>query len=341
MTDVAVPVTTRKDWASDQEVRWCPGCGDYTILSAVQLLLPELGVRRENTVFISGIGCAARFPYYMNTYGMHSIHGRAPGHRHGPRRHPPRSRRLGGHRRRRRALDRRQPPHARPAAQRQPHDPAVQQPDLRLDQGPVLADLRGGQGHQVDAVRLARHALQPDQPRPRRRGELRRPHPRPRPQAHDGDLPPGPRPPGRLLRRGLPELQRLQRRRLRGDQRQGAPGGHADPARARQADPLRGRRRARRRRRRRRAASASSRSPTSARTPRSSTTRSEPIPAWPSPSPASPPGPTSRLRSGCSAPSSARTTAASSTHQLLEAQERQGPGELSALLRSGATWSYE
>ncbi len=78
MTDVAVPLTTRKDWSSDQEVRWCPGCGDYSILAAVQLLMPELGVRREDTVFISGIGCAARFPYYMNTYGMHSIHGRAP-----------------------------------------------------------------------------------------------------------------------------------------------------------------------------------------------------------------------------------------------------------------------
>ena len=76
MTDV--PVTTRKDWASDQEVRWCPGCGDYSILAAVQLLMPELGVRREDTVFISGIGCAARFPYYMNTYGLHGIHGRAP-----------------------------------------------------------------------------------------------------------------------------------------------------------------------------------------------------------------------------------------------------------------------
>ena len=76
MTDV--PVTTRQDWSSDQEVRWCPGCGDYSILAAVQLLLPELGVRRENTVFISGIGCAARFPYYMNTYGVHGIHGRAP-----------------------------------------------------------------------------------------------------------------------------------------------------------------------------------------------------------------------------------------------------------------------
>jgi 2-oxoglutarate ferredoxin oxidoreductase subunit beta len=78
MTDVAVPLTTKKDWSSDQEVRWCPGCGDYSILTAVQMLMPELGVRRENTVFISGIGCSSRFPYYMNTYGMHSIHGRAP-----------------------------------------------------------------------------------------------------------------------------------------------------------------------------------------------------------------------------------------------------------------------
>ncbi|MGZ4705127.1 MAG: 2-oxoacid:ferredoxin oxidoreductase subunit beta [Acidimicrobiales bacterium] len=78
MTDTQIPVTTRKDWSSDQEVRWCPGCGDYSILAAVQTLMPELGVARENTVFVSGIGCAARFPYYMNTYGMHSIHGRAP-----------------------------------------------------------------------------------------------------------------------------------------------------------------------------------------------------------------------------------------------------------------------
>ena len=82
MTDVSeavpVPLTTRKDWSSDQEVRWCPGCGDYSILAAVQMMMPDLGVRRESTVFLSGIGCAARFPYYMNTYGMHSIHGRAP-----------------------------------------------------------------------------------------------------------------------------------------------------------------------------------------------------------------------------------------------------------------------
>jgi 2-oxoglutarate ferredoxin oxidoreductase subunit beta len=67
-----------KDFKSDQEVRWCPGCGDYAILAALQGFMPELGIARENIVFISGIGCAARFPYYMQTYGMHSIHGRAP-----------------------------------------------------------------------------------------------------------------------------------------------------------------------------------------------------------------------------------------------------------------------
>src|SRR5689334_530890 len=69
---------TLKDFKSDQEVRWCPGCGDYAILAAVQSFMPELGIAKENMVFVSGIGCAARFPYYMQTYGMHSIHGRAP-----------------------------------------------------------------------------------------------------------------------------------------------------------------------------------------------------------------------------------------------------------------------
>ncbi|MCZ7417323.1 MULTISPECIES: 2-oxoacid:ferredoxin oxidoreductase subunit beta [unclassified Streptomyces] len=69
---------TAKDFKSDQEVRWCPGCGDYAVLSAVQGFLPQLGLAKENIVFISGIGCSSRFPYYMNTYGMHSIHGRAP-----------------------------------------------------------------------------------------------------------------------------------------------------------------------------------------------------------------------------------------------------------------------
>ncbi|SFC23018.1 2-oxoglutarate ferredoxin oxidoreductase subunit beta [Nocardioides terrae] len=67
-----------KDYTSDQEVRWCPGCGDYAVLKAVQSFLPDLGLRRENIVFVSGIGCSSRFPYYLDTFGMHSIHGRAP-----------------------------------------------------------------------------------------------------------------------------------------------------------------------------------------------------------------------------------------------------------------------
>ena len=69
---------TKKDFTSDQEVRWCPGCGDYAVLASVQGFLPDLGLRRENIVFVSGIGCSSRFPYYLDTYGMHSIHGRAP-----------------------------------------------------------------------------------------------------------------------------------------------------------------------------------------------------------------------------------------------------------------------
>ncbi|MGH7381465.1 MAG: 2-oxoacid:ferredoxin oxidoreductase subunit beta [Candidatus Methylomirabilales bacterium] len=80
MSEVATPTLklTRKDFMSDQEVRWCPGCGDYAILAQMQKVLPELGIPRDQLVFVSGIGCASRFPYYMNTYGFHTIHGRAP-----------------------------------------------------------------------------------------------------------------------------------------------------------------------------------------------------------------------------------------------------------------------
>ena len=77
MTPIRIP-TTLKDWESDQEVRWCPGCGDYAILKAVQRTLPELGADPANTVFVSGIGCSSRFPYYIESYGFHTIHGRAP-----------------------------------------------------------------------------------------------------------------------------------------------------------------------------------------------------------------------------------------------------------------------
>ena len=74
---LTAPILTAKDFATDQEVRWCPGCGDYSILAQVQKIMPTIGVPRENIVIISGIGCSSRFPYYMNTFGMHSIHGRA------------------------------------------------------------------------------------------------------------------------------------------------------------------------------------------------------------------------------------------------------------------------
>lgn len=77
VTDTTQPLLTAKDFATDQEVRWCPGCGDYSILAQVQKIMPGIGIPRENIVIVSGIGCSSRFPYYMNTYGMHSIHGRA------------------------------------------------------------------------------------------------------------------------------------------------------------------------------------------------------------------------------------------------------------------------
>src|ERR1700754_1739546 len=77
-TDSVSPKLSATDFASDQDIRWCPGCGDYSILAQMKKVLPQIGVPREKIVFISGIGCSSRFPYYMNTYGMHSIHGRAP-----------------------------------------------------------------------------------------------------------------------------------------------------------------------------------------------------------------------------------------------------------------------
>jgi len=78
MSDTATLEYTKKDFVSDQQVKWCPGCGDYAILSAVQSTLPKLGIKKENIAFVAGIGCSSRFPYYMNTYGFHTIHGRAP-----------------------------------------------------------------------------------------------------------------------------------------------------------------------------------------------------------------------------------------------------------------------
>ena len=77
-TSTALPVYTKKDFESGVDPRWCPGCGDFSIINQVQKTMPTVGVKRENIVFVSGIGCSSRFPYYMNNYGMHTLHGRAP-----------------------------------------------------------------------------------------------------------------------------------------------------------------------------------------------------------------------------------------------------------------------
>ena len=182
---------------------------------------PELGVQPENQVFVSGIGCSSRFPYYMNTYGLHSIHGRAPAVATGVALARPDldvwviggdgdMLSIGGN-------------HLIHALRRNVNLKIlhVQQPDLRPDQGPVLADERGRQGHEVVAVRLARPPVQPDLGRARRRGDVRGPHPRHGPQAHAWRCSGGRTSTRARVRRDLPELQRLQRRRVRGHHGQG------------------------------------------------------------------------------------------------------------------------
>ena len=145
--------------------------------------MPELGIARENIVFISGIGCSSPLPV-LHEHLRHALDPRPrAGDRHRPVDLAARPVGLGGHRRRRRAVDRRQPPDPRAAPQRQPEDPAVQQPDLRADQGPVLPHVGAGQDHQVDADGLARQPVQPGVAGARRRGDLRGPHAGLRPQA--------------------------------------------------------------------------------------------------------------------------------------------------------------
>ena len=151
--------------------------------------MPELGLPPERIVFVAGIGCAGRFAYYMNTYGMHGIHGRALPLASGLAVARPDlfvwvitgdgdSLSIGG-----------QPPHPCAAPQRADQDPPLQQPDLRADEGPVLADERGRQGHEVDAVRRARPPVQPARAGARRRGDVRRAHARRRPRAPDRGAP--------------------------------------------------------------------------------------------------------------------------------------------------------
>ena len=143
LAETPLPLTA-KDLASDQEVRWCPGCGDFSVLAVLKQVLASLGVPRERFVFVSGVGCSSRLPYYLNTYGFQTIHGRAPAVATGLKLVRPElsvwvvTGDGDG------LFDRRQPPHPRPASQRRSQNPPFQQRGARPDEGPVVADLAAG-----------------------------------------------------------------------------------------------------------------------------------------------------------------------------------------------------
>ena len=239
LVPVAEDPLKAKDFKSDQEVRWCPGCGDYAILAAFQSFLPELRVPRENVVVISGIGCSSRLPYYVNSYGMHSIHGRAPAIASGLAT----TRRdlsvwvvtgdgdalsIGGN-------------HLIHALRRNVNIKIMlfNNRIYGLTKGQYSPTSEQGKVTKFDAVRLAGHAVQPDLAGAGRGGQLRGPDHRLGPQAPDQRAAGGRRPPGRRVHRDLPELPDLQRRRVRAGHRAGFPGRAGDQARARRAGAVR------------------------------------------------------------------------------------------------------
>ena len=230
---------TRKDFVSDQEVRWCPGCGDYSILAQTQKVMPDFGFPKENIVFISGIGCSGRLPYYMNTYGFHTIHGRAPTLATGLKASRPDlmvwvitgdgdALSIGGN-------------HVLHSMRRNVDIKMVMFNNriYGLTKGQASPTSELGKRHEVDPGRHDRHADHPAVGGAGGRGDLRRPLGRHPHRAPPGDARTGRLPPRLGLRRGPPELQHLQRRRLalvhrpRGPRRQDA------GPRGRQADDLR------------------------------------------------------------------------------------------------------
>ena len=309
-----------KDFSSDQETRWCPGCGDYAILASVQGLLPELGIPPEKTVFVTGIGCAGRFVYYMDTYGMHGIHGRAPALATGVATSRPDlsvwvvsgdgdALSIGGnhliH-----AL-RRNVPLKILLFNNQIYGLTKGQYSPTSEEGKVTKSTPfGSQDHPFNPVALALG----------RGGVVRGAHRGHRQGAHGRDAARGRRAPGRLARRDLPELQRVQRRRVRRRAREGPARDQPDPPRARRADPLRRGGRARRGPRRRRPPGAGGRGRGGGGRAAASTTPTAATRAWPSswPTwPSRPTGPTpvgvfrdidrGRLRRGVRRPSWRRT----------------------------------
>ena len=336
---MADPVAlTRKDFSSDQEVRWCPGCGDYSVLTALQLLMPELGVRPENQVFVSGIGCSSRFPYYMNTYGIHSIHGRAPAVATGVAVARPDldvwvitgdgdGLSIGGN-------------HLIHALRRNVNLTILlfNNQIYGLTKGQYSPTSEVGKVTKSSPFGSLDYPFNPISVAIGAEATLRRPHPRHRPQAHAGGLPPRARAPGRRVRRDLPELQRVQRRRVRAHHEQGQARRDARGPPARRADPFRGRegvrrpaqrvRRGRGRHRRRGGRGRAARPRRGAATTRPSRSRCR---GWPRRRRV-------RRRSACSGPSPRPTYEAEVQSQLGAAQATRGPGDLRALLESGGVW---
>ena len=237
---------TKADFQSDQETRWCPGCGDYAVLSAVQQFMPELGIPPERIVFITGIGCAGRFAYYMDTYGMHGIHGRAPALATGLATAREDlsiwvvtgdgdSLSIGGN-------------HLIHALRRNVPVKILlfNNQIYGLTKGQASPTSELGKITKSTPFGVADHPVQPGRAGARRRGDVRGADDRPRPPPPDRRAPRRRHPRGRRAGRDLPELPGVQRRRVRRADRQGRQGRQPDPARGGPADPLRGRARARR-----------------------------------------------------------------------------------------------
>ena len=339
----AVAELSRKDFTSDQDVRWCPGCGDYSVLANVQRVMPELGIpARELRVRLRD--------RLLEPLPVLHEHLRLPHHpRSGARlrdRHqgqPPGALGLGRDGRRRRALDRRQPPAARGPAQSRSPDPALQQPRLRADQGPVLADLAHGHEDEVDARRRDRPPDRPDRLRARRRRHLRGAHHRRRRAAPAGDAAARARAPRDRLRRDPPELPGLQRRRVdRGR-------GPQDPRRGRAHAHRRPAARLRREGTRARASGSWTACPRSWRCPTAwipcrwaspcttSATRRPPTPSrWRRCS-----APTSRFRSACSARSRPRPTTRCSRRRCRTPSSAAARATCAPCSHSGDTWTVE
>ena len=333
------PPLTKADFSSDQETRWCPGCGDYAVLASVQSFMPELGIPPDRIVFVTGIGCAGRFVYYMDTYGMHGIHGRAPALATGVATSRPDlsvwvvsgdgdALSIGGNH----LIHslRRNVPIKILLFNNQIYGLTKGQYSPTSEEGKVTKSTPfGSQDHPFNPVALA---LGAEATFVARTVDTDKQH-----LADDAARRRGA--PRRLLRRDLPELQRLQRRRLRRRAREGPARAEPDPARARQAGSLRRRGRARRGARRRRPPRSGRRggrgrggAPRARRAPRRSRASRSSSPTWP-------PRPTGPTPIGVFRDVERPVYGEELALELQEARADVGTDDLEKLLHSGETWT--